>query len=265
MRWPRLEHCWPNRVWARCRPSRLTTRWWPRSKRCSNTAARWSACAPWRFITSRISWPSSQPRSADQLGTHGKIESRLRRLENIDLTAVDTAAGAYRLGWLAEVPRRPGPVLATPDQGSRGRPDRAPRRARNNLRDEPGVGAVVAATFLTEVGDPRRGSLPKPSSPRWCGTGAVALSSGEGNGQPARHRLGLRRQPTGQQHASTCASVTQQRYNDAAQAYLGRKLAEGKTRRRGRAEPTSGTSPIASFAACGGDERARRQPSLLTR
>lgn len=195
----------------------------------------------------------------DQLGTHGKIESRLRRLENIDMTAVDTAAGAYRLGWLAE-------FLAQ---------DRCWRRQIKDLeadltelldehgttlRDEPGVGAIVAATFLTEVGDPTR--FPTEAKfARWCGTGAVALSSGEGNGQPARHRLDF----GGNRRVNSMiymASVTQQRYNDDAQAYLGRKLAEGKTRREARrAHKRHLANRI--IRRMWRDERARRRPTLL--
>ena len=36
----------------------------------------------------------------DQLNAQGKIESRLRRLETIDISCVSSAAGEYRLSWL---------------------------------------------------------------------------------------------------------------------------------------------------------------------
>ena len=36
----------------------------------------------------------------DQLTTTGKIEGRLRRLEQIDTSIVSTLAGEYRLSWL---------------------------------------------------------------------------------------------------------------------------------------------------------------------
>ena len=41
----RRGRCWPSRHSARCRRWRCTTRWWRRSKRCSNTAACWCNCA----------------------------------------------------------------------------------------------------------------------------------------------------------------------------------------------------------------------------
>ena len=68
---------------------------------------------------------------------------------------------------------------------------------------------------------------------RWCGTGAVALSSGEGNGQPAKHRLDFR----GNRRINSVlhiASVTQARRQPEAAACLARKIGEGKTRREAR-------------------------------
>lgn len=126
----------------------------------------------------------------DQLTTTGKIEGRLRRLEMIDTSVVSTLAGAYRLSWL----------LPLVDQ------DRAARREirrleadidqlldehGTTLRDEPGIGPIAAATLLTEVGDPFRFARESKFA-RWCGTGAVALSSGEGAGLPVKHRLDFR-------------------------------------------------------------------------
>ena len=77
------------------------------------------------------------------------------------------------------------------------------------LRDEPGIGPIAAATLLVEVGDPHRFAT-EASFARWCGTGAGALSSGEGDGQPVRHRPDLRgnRRINSMLHI---ASVTQQR------------------------------------------------------
>ena len=164
----------------------------------------------------------------DQICSHGKVESRLRRLEQVDLTAVDTAAGEYRLCWLTE-------FLAQ---------DRRWRREIKNLeivlgqlldehgttlREEEGIGVVVAATLLAEVGDPTRFAS-EAKFAKWCGTGAIALSSGEGAGSPKRHRLDF----GGNRRVNSMiymASVTQHRYTPAAQEFLARKLAEGKTRR----------------------------------
>ncbi|MPZ51799.1 MAG: transposase [Acidimicrobiia bacterium] len=123
----------------------------------------------------------------DQLPTSGKIEARLRDLDTIDLTAVSTMAGEYRLSWL--VP------LIDQDRETRREIRRLERvidqlldEHGTTLRDEIGVGAISAATLLVEVGDPSRFSRESKFA-RWSGTGAVALSSAEGDNQPARHRL----------------------------------------------------------------------------
>jgi transposase len=177
----------------------------------------------------------------DQLSATGKIESRLRRLEHIDTTTVSTMAGAYRLSWLV-------PLI---DQ------DRAARREIRHLereldrlldehgttlRDEPGIGPIAAATLIAEVGDPFRFARESKFA-RWCGTGAVALSSGEGDRAPVRHRLDF----GGNRRINSVlyiASVTQHRDIDDARVYIDRKLGEGKTRREAR-RVHNGTSPIA--------------------
>jgi transposase len=167
----------------------------------------------------------------DQLTATGKIEGRLRRLEQIDTTNTSTIAGEYRLSWLI--------LLVEQDRTAR----REIRRLERDLdslldehgtilRDEPGVGPIAAATLLAEVGDPFRFARESKFA-RWCGTGAVALSSGEGNGMPVRHRLdygGNRRINS----VLFVASVVQHRDLDEASAYIDRKLGEGKTRREAR-------------------------------
>ncbi len=100
------------------------------------------------------------------------------------------------------------------------------------MRDEPGIGPIAAATLLAEVGDPFRFARESKFA-RWCGTGAVALSSGEGAGLPVKHRLDFR----GNRRINSVlyiASITQQRFNDDAITYLDRKLGEGKTPREAR-------------------------------
>ena len=91
----------------------------------------------------------------DQIDKTGKIESRLRKLDQINTTIVSTLAGEYRLSWLV-------PLI---DQ------DRAMRRQvrqlerdidalldqhGTTLRDEAGIGPIAAATLVVEVGDPYR-------------------------------------------------------------------------------------------------------------
>ena len=167
----------------------------------------------------------------DQLATSGKIESRLRRLEQIDPDTDTTRAGAYRLGWLQ--------ALIDQDRTARREIRRLERlldelldRHGTSLRDEDGIGPIAAATPVCEVGDPHR--LDRESKfARWCGTGAVALSCGEGSANPVKHRLDFR----GNRRANSVphiASVTQARQQPEAAAYPARKAAEGKTRHEAR-------------------------------
>ncbi|MCY3961018.1 MAG: transposase [bacterium] len=167
----------------------------------------------------------------DQLTTSGKIESRLRRLEHIDPATATTPAGAYRLGWLQ--------AFIDQDRAARSETRRLERLIEElldqhgtTLRDEHGIGPIAAATLVCEVGDPRRFDRESKFA-RWCGTGAVALSSGEGNSDPVKHRLDFK----GNRRINSVlhiASVTQQRSQPDAAAYLARKATEGKTRREAR-------------------------------
>ena len=167
----------------------------------------------------------------DQLNAKGKIESRLRRLETIDTACVSTVAGEYRLSWLL--------ALIDQDREARREIRRLERlidelldKHGTTLRDEPGIGPIAAATLICEVGDPFRFSRESKFA-RWCGTGAVALSSGEGDNEPVKHRLDFR----GNRRINSVlyiASVTQQRDRHDARTYLDRKTTEGKTRREAR-------------------------------
>ena len=167
----------------------------------------------------------------DQLSTHSKIESRLRRLEHIDPAECSTPAGRYRLEWLQ--------AFIDQDRAARNGIRRLERSIDElldahgtTLRDEPGVGPIAAATLLCEVGDPHRFGRESKFA-RWCGTGAVALSSGEGSGDPIKHRLDFR----GNRRVNSVlhiASVTQARQQPDAATYLARKASEGKTRREAR-------------------------------
>lgn len=168
----------------------------------------------------------------DELAFDGKIEQRLRRLELLDTTTMpSTLAGAYRLEWLIafidqdrewrrEIRRLEAELDALLDQHG------------TTLREEPGIGPIAAATLVCEVGDPTRFNRESKFA-RWCGTGAVAMSSGEGAGTPVRHRLdygGNRRINS----VLYIASVTQQRDHPPAKTYIERKISEGKTRREAR-------------------------------
>ena len=177
-RWPRPGRCSPNRRSARSRRSRSTTPWWPRSKRCWSGAACWSTCARWSSTTSRISWRNSPPTSA----TSSPLPARSRAgcaVSSRSTPGVSTLAGAYRLSWLLP--------LVDQDRAARreirrleAELDELLDRHGTTLRDEPGIGPVAAATLIVEVGDPFRFARESKFA-RWCGVGAVALSSGEGS------------------------------------------------------------------------------------
>ena len=95
-----------------------------------------------------------------------------------------------------------------------------------------GVGVVTAMTLLTEIGDPTRFTT-EAQFARWCGAAPVAVSSGEGHGQPRRHRLDLagNRQVNSVLHI---VHVTQARMHEPAKAFLARSTATGKTARGAR-------------------------------
>lgn len=168
----------------------------------------------------------------DQLTTTGKIESRLRRLEQLNPDDFElTPAGRYRFEWLREIIDRDRQARREIRALER-KIDRLLDAHGTTLRDEDGVGPIAAATLLCEVGDPNRFATESKFA-RWCGTGAVALSSGEGSGMPVRHRLDFRGNRT-VNSMIYIASITQARDQPEAKAYLARKTAEGKTRREAR-------------------------------
>ena len=94
----------------------------------------------------------------------------------------------------------------------------------STLMDLPGVGPVVAARTLADVGDVARFS-DRNRFASWTGTAPIEASSGE----VVRHRLsraGDRRM----NHMIHIAATTQIRLDTPGRAYYRRKLAAGKTR-----------------------------------
>ena len=167
----------------------------------------------------------------DQLCATGKIESRLRRLEGLDVKSVSTLAGTYRLSWLTAFIDRDRQARREIRQLERDL-DLLLDQHGTTLREEPGIGPIAAATLVVEVGDPHRFARESKFA-RWCGTGAVALSSGEGAGEPVKHRLDF----GGNRRINSVlyiTSVTQQRDIDEARQFIDRKVSEGKTRREAR-------------------------------
>ena len=93
----------------------------------------------------------------------------------------------------------------------------------STLMDLPGVGPVVAARILADVGDVAR-FADRNRFASWTGTAPLDASSGE----QIRHRLsraGNRRM----NHMIHIAAVTQIRLDTDGRAYYRRKLAAGKT------------------------------------
>ena len=94
----------------------------------------------------------------------------------------------------------------------------------STLMDLPGVGPVVAARTLADVGDVARFS-DRNRFASWTGTAPIEVSSGD----VVRHRLsraGDRRM----NHVIHIAATTQIRLDTPGRAYYRRKLAAGKTR-----------------------------------
>lgn len=171
------------------------------------------------------------PAIRDQLSTGTRIEVRLRELEAIASSSRTTEAGDYRFSWLIE--------LAVSDRAALAQIRRLERELDalldehgTTLRDEVGISTVGAATLLCEVGNPFRFTTESKFA-RWSGTGAIAVSSGEGDAAPVRHRLdwGGNRTINAVLYRM---SVTQQRCHEPAAGYIDRKRREGKTRREAR-------------------------------
>ncbi len=130
----------------------------------------------------------------------GKTRRRIAAEELAELIAIDTKIKKSTAGLKVMVKVR----------GSR-------------LMDLPGVGPVVAARILADVGDVTR-FADRNRFASWTGTAPLDASSGEQN----RHRLsraGNRRM----NHMIHIAAVTQLRLNTEGRAYYRRKRAAGKT------------------------------------
>lgn len=105
-------------------------------------------------------------------------------------------------------------------------------RSGSTLLEEPGIGVVGAAALLAEVGDPAR-FRSEGAFNRWWGGAPVAVSSGEADQEPQRHRLDL----LGNRAVNSVIyvmSVTQARSHQPARDYLTRKKTEGKSSKEAR-------------------------------
>lgn len=167
----------------------------------------------------------------DQVPTTGPTDKRLRALANIDTTVATTRAGSYQLSWLLALIDQDRAALADIRRLERVLDDLLDEHG-TTLREINGIGPVNAATIACHVGDPTRFAS-EAKFARWCGTAAVALSSGEGHQAPIRHRLDFKGNRT-INSVLYIASVTQQRSLPEASIYIDRKRAEGKTKREAR-------------------------------
>ena len=199
-----------------------------------------------RSASSRSRSATSSPRTArSKAGSAGSRPSTPRSCRRL--------AGEYRLSWL--VP------LVDQDRAARREIRRLERdidqlldEHGTTLRDEPGIGPIAAATLLCEVGDPFRFARESKFA-RWCGTGAVALSSGEGDGRPVKHRLDFR----GNRRINSVlyiASVTQATRPPTTPAPTSTANSPKARPDEKPDEPTNATSPTASSDACGKTKHA---------
>lgn len=164
----------------------------------------------------------------DMIGRIGKTLARARRAVSID--SVDPAART-RLAHLSDLVARHDQLTVT-IKTVEAELRRLVRASGTSLRDEVGIDFVGAARLLVEVGDPARFRT-EAAFARWCGTAAVAVSSGEGQFEPVRHRLDLggNRRINSVLHI---ASIVQGRVHPDAHAFLTRKRTEGKTKKEAR-------------------------------
>jgi transposase len=164
----------------------------------------------------------------------GRVRPRRRRralargaADQLELTGADRV----HLAWLAASTADIGRL----DERIRRLDERIPpvlARLGSTLAEEVGIAAVGAMELLVEVGDPNRFAT-EARFARWCGVAPLAVSSGEGDGDPERHRLGL----SGNRRVNCVLHtmhVTQARCHQPAKDYLRGKRAEHKTAREAR-------------------------------
>jgi transposase len=97
------------------------------------------------------------------------------------------------------------------------------------LEDLHGVGSNLAAVIVAQAGDVRR-FRDASAFARFCGAAPIPTGSGKTAGRHRLHRGGNRQLNA----ALYRIAIVQQRHHPAAQAYLARKIAEGKTAREAR-------------------------------
>jgi transposase len=99
----------------------------------------------------------------------------------------------------------------------------------NPLADLHGAGTNLTAAVIAQAGDVRR-FRDAPAFARYCGAAPIPCGSGQTSGRHRLHRGG-NRQLNAALHR---IAIVQQRHHPPAQAFLTRKIAEGKTTREAR-------------------------------
>jgi transposase len=157
---------------------------------------------------------------------HASVRTRLQALAHINTSPSD-----HRVVWLAEMLDD----LLDWEARIKQLESRLPAlldACGSTLTDEVGIGTVSAAELVAEVGDPTR--FPTEGAfARWAGIAPVAVSSGEGDDEPDKHRLDLLGNRT-VNRILYVMSITQARHDPIGRAFLARKRAEGKTKKQAR-------------------------------
>lgn len=171
----------------------------------------------------------------DRVGTGRAVLPRLRALAALEPTTARAGAGSLvvtaQLGMLTEL-HTDIDELTRRIRGLERRLAALIDACGSTLLAEHGIGVVGAATLLVEVGDPAR-FRNEGAFNRWWGGAPVAISSGEGHGDPVRHRLDL----LGNRAVNSVlytASITQARCHEPAQTYLASKTTQGHGPRQAR-------------------------------
>jgi transposase len=99
----------------------------------------------------------------------------------------------------------------------------------NPVADLLGAGNQIAAALIAQAGDVRR-FKDASAFARYCGAAPIPCGSGQTSGRHRLHRGGNRQLNA----ALYRIAIVQQRHHPAANAFLARKIAEGKTAREAR-------------------------------
>jgi transposase len=188
-----------------------------------------------------------------------QVRPRLRALahgaaDQLELTGADRVHLAWLTASTADIGRL--------DQRIRQLDQRIPAvlaRQCCTLTEEVGIAAVGAMELLVEVGDPTRFAT-EARFARWCGAAPVAVSFGEGDGAPERHRLDLggNRRVNSVLHTM---HITQARCYQPAKDDLRGKRVEHKTAREARRAPKRLLANVV-IRRMWADHQRRRSPTL---